>query len=405
MKIVDDVSTPNTVETQLKHPFVFKIIGAVAIAHLLNDLVQAALPAIYPMLKESYGLSFSQIGLITLTYQLTASILQPAIGIYTDKYPQPYLLPVGMLCALVGVFFFSTSTSFPGLVISSALIGVASSTFHPEASRVARMASGGRFGFAQSTFQVGGNFGTAIGPLIAAAIILPYGQQNFAWLMLFTLIGIYILSRVSVWYKDNLSILKIKTKRHNHVELSRSKIQLAFAVLGILIFSKYFYMASITSYYTFYIIEKFHLTIPQSQMYLFIFLGSVALGTFLGGPIGDKIGRKTVIWVSVLGAAPFTLLLPYADLTWTAVLSVLIGFVMSSAFPAIVVYAQELVPTKVGLVAGIFFGLMFGISGIAAAFLGYLADSNGVEYVYQICSYLPLIGILTVFLPKIEVNE
>lgn len=404
MKIVDEVALSSSQENQIKHPFVFKMIGAVAFAHLLNDLVQAALPAIYPMLKEEYGLNFKEIGAITLTYQLTASFLQPAIGIYTDKKPLPYLLPIGMICALIGVFFFSLSSTLTGLILSSALIGIASSTFHPEASRVARMASGGRFGFAQSTFQVGGNLGTAIGPLVAAAVIIPFGQTYFAWLMLFTLLGIFILTKVSHWYKENLYVLKIKSQKSTKLQYSRQTIIAAFFVLALLVFSKYIYMASITSYYTFYLIDKFHLSIPESQTYLFIFLVSIALGTFLGGPIGDKIGRKMVIWVSVLGAAPFTLLLPYADLTWTAILSVFIGFVMSSAFAAIVVYAQELVPSKVGLVAGIFFGLMFGISGVGAALLGYLADANGINYVYKFCSYLPLLGILTVFLPNIEVD-
>jgi FSR family fosmidomycin resistance protein-like MFS transporter len=309
-----------------------------------------------------------------------------------------------MICALLGVFFLSLATSFTGLLFSSALIGIASSTFHPEASRVARMASGGRFGFAQSTFQVGGNLGTALGPLVAAAIIIPFGQKNFAWLMLLTLVGIFILTKVSAWYGQHLYVLKIKPNRKSQVVYSRKTILLAFGVLAILIFSKYIYMASITSYYTFYLIEKFNLSIPQSQAYLFVFLGSVALGTFLGGPIGDKIGRKMVIWVSILGAAPFTLLLPYADLQWTVILSILIGFMMSSAFAAIVVYAQELVPTKVGLVAGIFFGLMFGIGGIGAAILGAAADNHGIAFVYNVCSYLPLIGILTVMLPHVEVD-
>lgn len=403
MKILNETS-PSASELQPKHPFVFKIIAGVAIAHLLNDLVQAALPAIYPMLKESYQLSFTQIGIITLTFQLTASFLQPAVGIYTDKKPQPYLLPIGMSCALFGVLFLSLATSFTGLLLSSALIGIASSTFHPEASRVARMASGGRFGFAQSTFQVGGNLGTALGPLVAAAIIIPFGQKNFAWLMLLTLVGIFILTKVSAWYGQHLYVLKIKLNRKSQVVYSRKTILLAFGVLAILIFSKYIYMASITSYYTFYLIEKFNLSIPQSQAYLFIFLGSVALGTFLGGPIGDKIGRKMVIWVSILGAAPFTLLLPYADLQWTVILSILIGFVMSSAFAAIVVYAQELVPTNVGLVAGIFFGLMFGVGGIGAAILGAAADNYGIGFVYNVCSYLPLIGILTIMLPHVEVD-
>lgn len=403
MKIIDQAQAYST-EVRVKQPFALHIIGAVAFAHLLNDLVQAALPAIYPMLKETYQLNFSEIGIITLTFQLTASFLQPAVGIYTDKKPLPYLLPLGMICALFGVLFFSLSTTFTGLLLSSALIGIASSTFHPEASRVARMASGGRFGLAQSTFQVGGNLGTAIGPLVAAAIIIPFGQKNFAWLMLFTLLGIFILSKVSAWYKEHLYILQNNQTKRSHSKYSGSTIVFAFTVLAVLVFSKYIYMASITNYYTFYLIEKFHLMIPESQTYLFIFLGSIALGTFLGGPIGDKIGRKTVIWVSVLGAAPFTLILPYAGLHWTAVLTVIIGFVMSSAFSAIVVYAQELVPTKVGLVAGIFFGLMFGISGVGAAALGYLADNYGLSYIYTFCSFLPLIGIITAFLPKIDIQ-
>lgn len=404
MKISDQANSFPPAEDEIKHPFSLKMIGAVAASHLLNDLVQAALPSIYPMLKNTYHLNFTEIGAITLTFQLTASFLQPAVGIYTDKKPLPRLLPLGMVCALLGVIFFSLTTTFIGLLLSSALIGIASSTFHPEASRVARMASGGRFGFAQSTFQVGGNLGTALGPLVAAAVIIPFGQKYFAWLLLFTLLAIYILSRVSVWYRDHLYVLKIKSRRKTVIQYSRRKIVVAFIVLGILLFSKYIYMASITSYYTFYLIEKFHLSIPESQAYLFVFLFSVALGTFLGGPIGDKIGRKLVIWVSVLGAAPFTLLLPYASLPWTLVLSVLIGLVMSSAFAAIVVYAQELVPSKVGLVAGIFFGLMFGISGLGAAMLGMLADSFSISFVYSICSYLPLIGIITYLLPNVEVD-
>lgn len=399
------LSNNTTSEQHLERPFALSIIVAIAVSHLLNDLVQAALPAIYPLLKNDYQLSFSDIGIITLTYQLTASILQPFVGLYTDKKPLPYLMPIGMSCALFGVFFLSVSSSLIQIILSSALLGIASSAFHPEASRVARMASGGRFGFAQSTFQVGGNFGTALGPLVAAILIIPFGQKYFSWLLIFTSMAIVILMKVSKWYANHLYVLSIKANKKQAMNYSRNKIVAAFVVLSVLLFSKYIYMASITSYYTFYLMDKFQLSIPESQTYLFIFLVSVAIGTFIGGPIGDKIGRKMVIWVSVLGAAPFTLLLPYANLEWTAVLSVLIGLVMSSAFAAIVVYAQELVPSKVGLIAGVFFGLMFGISGIGAAFLGHLADSKGISFVYLLCSFLPLLGILAVFLPKIETEN
>lgn len=392
-------------EAVTRTPFALNIIIAIAVGHLLNDLVQAALPAIYPLLKNSYNLSFTEIGIITLTYQLTASLLQPLVGLYTDKKPLPYLMPIGMFCALLGILFLSFSTSLYQLIFSSALLGIASSTFHPEASRVARMASGGRFGFAQSTFQVGGNMGTALGPLVAAAIVIPFGQKYFAWLVVFTILAIFILSKISSWYAKHLYILSIKVNKKHKVDFSRNQVIVAFIVLAMLLFSKYIYMASITSYYTFYLMDKFHLSIPESQTYLFIFLISIAIGTFAGGPVGDKIGRKMVIWGSVLGAAPFTLLLPYANLTWTAVLSVIIGLVMSSAFAAIIVYAQELVPSKVGLISGIFFGLMFGISGIGAALLGYVADNKGIEFIYTLCSFLPLLGVLAVFLPNIAVEK
>ncbi|MDZ5635315.1 MFS transporter [Janthinobacterium sp. GMG1] len=377
------------------------ILGAVAFVHLLNDLIQALLPSIYPMLKAEFSLSFTQVGLITLTFQCTASLLQPWIGLYTDRRPLPFLLPVGMCFTLAGVLMLSIVSTFPTLLIAAGLIGVGSSTFHPEASRVARMASGGRYGFAQSLFQVGGNVGSALGPLLAAAVIVNRGHGNVAWFSLLAVLAIGVLYKVSHWYSGHLASFKPKTGGHGP-NLSRNKVIGALGVLALLVFSKYIYMASLSSYYTFYLIDKFHLSLGDAQLYLFLFLAAVAAGTFMGGPIGDRIGRKRVIWISILGAAPFTLLLPYVDLFWTAVLTVIIGFVISSAFSAIVVFAQELVPGKVGMIAGIFFGLMFGVSGIAAAAMGHLADVSGIAYVYKICSYLPLLGILTVLLPHIE---
>ncbi|WP_462381443.1 MFS transporter [Pseudomonas sp. Marseille-QA0892] len=380
-------------------PMVFKMVGAVALVHLINDLVQAVLPAVYPLLKTNYDLTFTQVGLITLTFQITASLLQPAVGFYTDRHPKPYLLPMGMTCTLIGIVMLAMVGSFGALLVAAGLIGIGSSAFHPEASRVARMASGGKFGLAQSTFQVGGNTGSALGPLLAAAIVVPFGQSHVAWFGLFTVVAIAILYRVSRWYEANIDRFRRGGKHERETGLSRRTVQGALVVLAVLVFSKYFYMASLTSYYTFYLIERFDLSVATSQLYLFLFLGSVAAGTFLGGPIGDRIGRKAVIWFSILGAAPFTLALPYVDLFWTAVLTVCIGFILSSAFSAIVVYAQELVPGNVGMIAGIFFGLMFGFGGIAAAYLGHLADLYGIVHVYWLCSFLPLLGILTVLLP------
>ncbi|MBY8947823.1 MULTISPECIES: MFS transporter [Pseudomonas] len=381
-------------------PLVMRILGACALAHLINDLIQAVLPSIYPMLKANYGLSFTQVGLITLTFQLTASLLQPWIGYHTDRHPKPWLLPAGMVCTLVGILMLAFVGSFPAILLAAALVGVGSSTFHPETSRVARLASGGRYGLAQSTFQVGGNTGSALGPLLAAAIIIPYGQGNIAWFGLFAVFAILVLYGLSRWYRNHLNLFKLKQGGKATHGLSKGRVTFALVVLAVLVFSKYFYMTSLTSYFTFYLIEKFHLSVSSSQMYLFLFLGAVAVGTFAGGPIGDKIGRKKVIWFSILGAAPFTLALPYVDLFWTAVLSVVIGFILASAFSAIVVFAQELVPGNVGMIAGIFFGLMFGFSGIGAALLGLLADSHGIEYVYTLCSFLPLVGILTILLPS-----
>jgi FSR family fosmidomycin resistance protein-like MFS transporter len=377
-----------------------RIIGAVALAHLINDLIQAVLPSIYPMLKDSYGLTFTQVGLITLTFQLTASLLQPWVGYYTDRHPKPYLLPMGMICTLIGILMMSQVGSFPLILLAAGLIGIGSSTFHPEASRVARLASGGRFGLAQSTFQVGGNAGSAFGPLLAAAIIIPFGQGNVAWFGLFAVFALLVLYRISRWYANHLSLFKLKQGQAATHGLSKGRVLSALVVLGLLVFSKYFYMSSLTSYFTFYLIEKFDLSVASSQLHLFLFLGAVAAGTFFGGPIGDKIGRKAVIWFSILGVAPFTLLLPHVDLFWTSVLSVVIGFILASAFSAIVVYAQELVPGNVGMIAGVFFGLMFGFGGVGAALLGFLADIHGIEYVYFLCSFLPLLGVLAIFLPR-----
>ncbi|ELQ14122.1 MFS transporter [Pseudomonas poae] len=381
-------------------PLVMRVLGACALAHLINDLIQAVLPSIYPMLKANYGLSFTQVGLITLTFQLTASLLQPWIGYHTDRHPKPWLLPAGMVCTLVGILMLAFVGSFPAILMAAALVGVGSSTFHPETSRVARLASGGRYGLAQSTFQVGGNTGSAFGPLLAAAIIIPYGQTHIAWFGLFAVFAILVLYGLSRWYRHHLNLFKLKQGGKATHGLSKGRVTFALVVLATLVFSKYFYMTSLTSYFTFYLIEKFQLSVSSSQMYLFLFLGAVAVGTFAGGPIGDRIGRKKVIWFSILGAAPFTLALPYVDLFWTAVLSVVIGFVLASAFSAIVVFAQELVPGNVGMIAGVFFGLMFGFSGIGAALLGLLADNHGIEHVYKICSFLPLVGILTILLPS-----
>nr|WP_235837845.1 MFS transporter [Chitinasiproducens palmae] len=378
------------------------MIGAVSVSHLLNDLIQSTLPAIYPMLKSQFALSFGQVGMITAMFQLTASLLQPWVGLYTDRHPKPYLLPIGTIATLVGLLALSIAPSFPMLLAAAALIGIGSSTFHPEASRVARLASGGRYGLAQSLFQVGGNAGSALGPALAAAIIMPRGQGSIAWFAVFAVIAIAILTRVSRWYQNHLQALQAKKARSAGHGLTRRQVAAALIVLGVLVFSKYFYMASLTSYYTFYLISRFGLSVQSAQLHLFLFLAAVAVGTLVGGPIGDRIGRKYVIWVSILGVAPFTLALPYANLFWTGVLSVVIGLVLASAFSAIVVFAQELVPGRVGMVAGVFFGLMFGISGIGAALLGHLADTTSIAFVYKVCSFLPLIGVLTVLLPNME---
>ncbi|SDE97697.1 MFS transporter [Phytopseudomonas seleniipraecipitans] len=393
------LSASATVASQAS-PLVMRVIGACALAHLINDLIQAVLPAIYPLLKANYGLTFTQIGLITLTFQLTASLLQPWVGFHTDRHPKPWLLPAGMLCTLVGILMLAFVGSFAPILVASALVGIGSSTFHPETSRIARLASGGRYGLAQSTFQVGGNAGSAFGPLLAAAIVIPYGQGQVAWFGLFAAFAIVVGYGLSRWYRNHLNLFRLKQGGAATHGLSKRRVTFALVVLALLVFSKYFYMSGFTSYFTFYLIEKFDLSVASSQLYLFMFLGAVAAGTFFGGPIGDRIGRKAVIWFSILGVAPFTLALPYVDLFWTGVLSMIIGFILASAFSAIVVFAQELVPGNVGMIAGVFFGLMFGFGGIGAALLGHLADIHGIEYVYKLCSYLPLLGVLTILLPS-----
>ncbi|MFB3390235.1 MFS transporter [Flavobacterium sp. LAR06] len=384
---------------------IYSILFIISFSHFINDLLQAVIPSVYPLFKEKFNLTFTQIGLITFTYQLTASILQPFVGMYTDKKSKPYSLVVGMTFTLVGLFFVSIAASFSYLLIAVSLIGIGSSVFHPESSRVAHLASGGKKGLAQSIFQLGGNAGSAVGPLLAALIIIPNGQSYIVWFCAVALIGIFALYRIAIWYTDHLEVKrKNKTTSQEVIthQLSKRRVWLSLVILLVLIFSKYFYMASITSYYTFFLIDKFHLSIQQSQIYLFVFLGSVAAGTLMGGLIGDKFGRKYVIWISILGVAPFTLMLPYVSLFWIGILSVLIGLILSSAFSAILVYATELLPGKVGLVAGLFFGFAFGMGGLGSAVLGKLADLTSIEYVFRICAFLPLIGVIAGFLPNIE---
>ena len=393
--------------TSVAEGAVYPVLFALSISHLLNDTLQSLIPSIYPLVKESLQLNFTQIGLITFVFQLVASILQPVVGMYTDKNPKPYSLAMGMGFSLTGLVLLSRADSFPLVLVSVALIGMGSAVFHPEASRLARMASGGRHGMAQSLFQVGGNAGSALGPLLAALIIVPFGQSNIIWFSLAALLAIFILSKLGGWYKNNLFRLKKKNSGHSHDELvlPRKTVMFSLFILLVLIFSKYIYMTSMHSYYTFYLINKFDVSVQSSQLYLFLFLFAVAAGTFIGGPVGDKIGRKYVIWISILGVAPFTLLLPYVNLEWTIALSMCIGLIISSAFSSILVYAQELVPGRVGMVSGLFFGLAFGIAGIGSAVLGRLADLTSIQYVFQLCAFLPLLGIVTALLPIIEKKQ
>ncbi|EBI1753683.1 MFS transporter [Salmonella enterica] len=392
----DPVHIPKIAKTS------FKILGAISAAHLLNDMIQSLLLALYPLLQPEFSLSFVQIGLITLTFQVTSSLLQPLIGIYTDKYPQPRSLPVGMGFTLVGLIMLSLAQTYPEILIAAALVGTGSSVFHPESSRVARMASGGRHGLAQSLFQVGGNLGSALGPLLAAIIIAPYGKGHVAWFMLAALLAMIILMQVSRWYR-------VQTKNTGPANAAREispfptkTVITGISVLLILIFSKFVYMSSLSSYYTFYLINKFNLPVQKAQLYLFGFLFAAAAGTVIGGPLGDRFGRKKVIWCSILGAAPFSLFLPYLNLEMTCLFTIIIGLVLSSAFSAILVFAQELVPGRIGMISGLFFGFAFGMGGLGAAGLGIIADHSGIDTVFQLCSFLPLIGLMTVFLPKKE---
>jgi len=378
----------------------YTVLFAVGFCHLLNDMMQSLLLAIYPTLKAQFHLNFAQIGLVTLAFQCTASLLQPVVGYFSDLRPMPYSLTVGMVFTLAGLLVLAVAGSYPVLLMAAILIGLGSAVFHPESSRVARMASGGRYGLAQSVFQVGGNSGQALSPLTAALLVATYGQRSIIWYAGLALLGIVILFQIGTWYKHH-GIARIKS--HQAVKdsgLPKAKVTVAIAVLLALVFSKFFYLASISSYYTFYLIHTFGVSVQNAQVHLFFFLGAVAAGTLAGGPLGDKIGRKYVIWFSILGMLPFTLMLPYANLFWTGILSVFIGLIVASAFPAIVVYAQELLPGRVGMVSGLFFGFSFGMGGIGAAVLGALADATSITFVYKVCAFLPVIGLLTVFLPN-----
>ncbi|SEG06942.1 MFS transporter [Flavobacterium urumqiense] len=401
---ISSAGATKTIQAPLVQKTVYSILFSIAFAHLLNDLMQSVIPSTYPILKENFNLSFTQIGLITFVFQLTASILQPFIGLYTDKYPKPYSLVIAMLFTITGLGFLSISTSFWMLLVSVGFVGIGSSIFHPEVSRVAYLGSGGKRGLAQSIFQLGGNSGSAIGPLLVALVVAPFGQSNIIWFVTVGILGIIILSRIALWYQNHLNLRASKkiVAEDFVVPLSKRKINLSIAVLLLLIFSKFFYMASMSSYFTFYLMHKFGLTIQESQFHLFIFLASVAAGTLIGGPLGDRFGRKYIIWISILGAAPFTLLLPYANLFWTGALSVIIGIIIASAFSAILVFAQELMPGKVGMISGLFFGFAFGMGGLGSAILGYVADQTSIEYVYKLSSFLPLIGVFTYFLPNMK---
>jgi MFS transporter, FSR family, fosmidomycin resistance protein len=389
-------------------PAAVGVLVALSVSHLLNDAIQSVLPAIYPLLKSSVGLSFGQIGLISFSYQITASVLQPVVGAYTDRRPLPHSLAVGMSITLVGLVLLAYAGSFAALALAAATMGLGSSIFHPEASRLARLASGGKHGFAQSFFQVGGNFGTSFGPLLAAWVVVPYGREHILWFSILAVAGMALMARLGRWYRAHLADVALRAQRRDPTVIaavSRRRIALALAILGALVFSKYFYLASMTSYYTFYLIEAFSVSVGNAQIYLFAFLFAVAGGTIIGGPVGDRIGRKLVIWISILGVAPFTLALPYAGLLGTAVLSIIIGLILASAFSAILVYALELMPRNVGLVAGLFFGFAFGMAGIGSAVLGTLADHTSIATMFQVASFLPLIGLLAAFLPHVATTR
>jgi FSR family fosmidomycin resistance protein-like MFS transporter len=388
-------------------PTALPVLLAISFCHLLNDMMQALLPAMYPMLKASFHLDFGQVGLITLTFQLTASLLQPGIGLYTDHHPKPYSLMVGMGFTFTGLLLLAATHTYGGLLVAAGLVGLGSAVFHPESSRVARMASGGRHGFAQSLFQVGGNTGSAVGPLVAAFVVLPRGQGSVAWFSGAALLAIVVLWHVGGWYRRHrvrVAATRAAAAQPHHA-LPPAKVRLALGVLVVLIFSKYIYLTSIGSYFTFYLIHRFGVSVQAAQLHLFAFLAAVAAGTIIGGPVGDRFGRKLVIWCSILGVLPFTLALPHVGLAWTGVLSVIIGFILASAFSAILVYAQELVPGKVGMISGLFFGFAFGIAGIGAAVLGQLADHTSIEFVYRLCAYLPALGLLTAWLPAMDLPD
>ena len=380
----------------------FGILIALGVSHMVNDTLQSLLPSIYPILKKSFSLTYTQVGLITLSFQLTASLLQPMVGRFTDRHPKPYSLAVGMGMTLVGLVFLSRAGSYPMILFSSVLVGMGSSIFHPEASRVAHMAAGDRHGLAQSVFQTGGNLGSSLGPLLAALIIAPNGQSSILWFTAVALGGIVLLTRVGGWYSHHLPQFKRRVASRPLSTLPPRTVALSLGVLIALIFSKYFYLVSLSNYYTFYLIHRFNLSIQGAQYLLFVFLAAVAVGTILGGPLGDRFGRKIVIWVSILGVAPFSIILPHVGLAATVTLTVFIGLILASALSAILVYAQELVPGRVGMISGLFFGLAFGCAGIASAVLGRLADMTSIEFVFNVCGYLPLIGLLTWFLPDIE---
>lgn len=397
--VADDASIPKVAVSAA--PAV-AVLGAISVSHFLNDLMQSLIPSVYPILKENYALDFSQIGMITFVFMMTSSLLQPVVGLYTDRRPLPYSLSLGMGFTFAGLILLSFASYYALIIVAAALVGLGSAVFHPESSRIARAASGGRFGFAQSIFQVGGNFGSAIGPVLAALIVVPFGQRSIGWFSLGAAFAIVLLWRIGAWYKPRIVPRSSEKPRGNPNGLPTARVAFALAVLVVLLFSKAFYLSGITSYYTFFLIHRFGVTTQTAQIFLFVFLASSACGTFFGGPLGDRFGRKYVIWFSILGVLPFTLALPYADIYWTLVFSVLIGFILSSAMPQIIVYAQELMPHRLGMISGIFFGLVFGVGGIGAAVLGVVADHKGIDFVYQVCSFLPALGLVAVLLPKLK---